>query len=169
MKIYNTLSQSLEDFVPITPGKVTMYCCGPTVYGLLHVGNFRGAIFYNSARLWLEHLEYEVQMIYNFTDVDDKIIARGIEEGIPSSEVSEKYIKEFYQDFFAFGLKPHSLNPRVTEHMDDIIKLVQDLIRREYAYEKNGDVYYRVRKFSDYGCLSHRNVDDLVSGARVDV
>jgi cysteinyl-tRNA synthetase len=168
--IYNSATQKKEIFTPLTPGEVKMYVCGPTVYGFLHVGNFRGAIFFNLVRNWLEQIGYKVTFAYNFTDVDDKIIIRANEEGVPSSEVSERYISEFKKDFSALGLRPHSVNPKVTEFMEPIKAMVQDLIDRDMAYvTEDGEVLYAVRRFRSYGKLSNKNVDDLNSGARVEV
>ncbi len=169
LKIYDTLRQDKFDFVSKEPGKVRMYVCGPTVYGLLHVGNFRGPIFFNLVRNWLEVSGYQVQYVYNYTDVDDKIINRAKEEGVSSSEISEKYIREFEKDFASLKLRRHDLNPRVTEYMEPIRKIVGELISRGKAYVKDGEVLYSVRSFDGYGKLSHRKIDDLQSGARVEV
>lgn len=169
LQIYNTMTQKKEPFVPVKAGEVKMYVCGPTVYGLLHVGNFRGPVFFNLVRNWLERQGYRVEYAYNFTDVDDKIINRAKEEGVDSSEISERYIGEFKKDFGALKLKPHTYNPKVTETMGPILELVQDLINRDKAYVADGEVLYAVRQFQDYGKLSHKNIDDLQAGARVEV
>ena len=170
LKIYNTLTQKKEVFKSLTPNKVNMYVCGPTVYGLLHVGNFRGAIFFNVVRNWLEHLDYEVSYIYNYTDVDDKIINRAKEEGCEAHDISEKYIAEFEKDFKALSLKPHTKNPKVTDHMAEIISMIEKLIDNKKAYiSSSGEVLYHIESFQDYGKLSHRNPDDLLAGARVEV
>lgn len=169
LQIYNTSTQKKEPFVPLKEGEVKMYVCGPTVYGLLHVGNFRGPVFFNLVRNWLERQGYKVEYAYNFTDVDDKIIHRANEEGVEPTEISERYIAEFKKDFNALKLRPHTYNPKVTETMGPILELVQDLISREKAYVVDGEVLYSVRSFSGYGKLSNKNIDDLQAGARVEV
>jgi cysteinyl-tRNA synthetase len=169
IQIYNTLSRKKEEFTTLEPGKVKMYVCGPTVYDFLHVGNFFGAIFFNLVRNWLEKRGYEVKYVYNYTDVDDKIIERAKKEGVDASVISEKYILEFEKDYKRLHLKAHSQNPRVTEFMDEIIEFVADLIAKKKAYELNGDVYFSVPDFKDYGKLSNKTVDDLVAGHRIDV
>jgi cysteinyl-tRNA synthetase len=168
--IYNTRSQTKEEFQTLEPGIVKLYLCGPTVYGFLHVGNFRGPIFFNLVRNWLEHLQYKVNFIFNYTDVDDKIIDRAKVENLSALEISEKYIAEFQKDFSALKLKNHSQNPKVTEFIPSIVELIQILIERGHAYViDTGEVLYSVRKFSDYGKLSHRNIDDLQNGIRVEM
>lgn len=163
------MSQKLEPFEPINPEEVKMYCCGPTVYGLLHIGNFRGAVFYNFVRNWLEHLGYPVKYVYNFTDVDDKIINRASLESRDPVELAQNYIKEFWQDYQALGLKPHSLNPTVTESMADIVAYIEALVNKQMAYSTDsGDVYFEVRKFAEYGKLSHRKIDDLQEAVRIE-
>ena len=169
LKVYNSMSQEKEDFVPIEPGKVRMYCCGPTVYDFLHVGNFRGAVFYNFVSNWLKELGFEVDYVYNFTDVDDKIIQRAQSEGRTSKEISEKFIKEFWVDFKALKLAPHSHNPKVTDYIKEIIKLIQDIQDRGLAYVVEGEVFYSVEKFKDYGKLSSRKIEEMISGTRVQV
>lgn len=169
LKLYNTLSRELEDFAPIKPPMVKMYCCGPTVYDLLHVGNFRGAVFYNLLRNHLESLGFEVNYVYNFTDIDDKIINKAEELSQSPSEVSERYIQEFYNDFNALKLKPHSINPKVTESLEAVIKVVEDLIENGKAYEVNGEVFYSISDFNDYGKLSGRKTEELLEGVRKDV
>ena len=166
LKIYNTLTRNIEDFKPLSPPKVKMYCCGPTVYDLLHVGNFRGAVFYNLLKNHLETLGYEVTYVYNFTDIDDKIINKAKETGKTSNEIAEKYIQEFYTDFNALKLKPHSLNPKVTESLDAIIGVIESLIKNGLAYEVDGEVFYSISKYEDYGKLSHRKPDELLEGTR---
>lgn len=163
------MSGKKEEFVPIEPGVVKMYVCGPTVYNLLHVGNFRGPVFFNLVRNWLETSGYRVTYVYNYTDVDDKIIERAKKDGVPSEEISERYIREFETDFASLKLRKHDVNPRVTEHMEPIRKLVGDLVESGKAYVKDGEVLYSVRSFAKYGCLSHKNVDDMQAGARVEV
>ena len=138
LKIYNTLGKKIEDFKPREPGKVKIYVCGPTVYNLLHVGNFRGPVFFNFVRNWLEHLGYEVDYALNFTDVEDKIINKANEEGKTAIEVSEHFIEEYKKDFFALGLKKHDRNPKVTEHMPAIITMISDIIEAKKAYTSPG-------------------------------
>ncbi len=168
-KIYNHLSRKKELFEPLEKNKVKMYCCGPTVYGLLHVGNFRGSVFYNLLKNWLEHLGYQVTYSYNFTDVDDKILKRAAEENKSPREIAEFYIKEFKKDFEALKLASHDLNPRVTETMDEIISMITRLIEKKKAYAVDGDVFFSVESLSDYGKLSGRKTDELKAGARVAV
>ena len=169
LKVYNTLSRKKEDFVSLTPGQVKMYCCGPTVYDFLHVGNFRGAVFYNFVKNWLTKSGYKVTFVYNFTDVDDKILNRAIKDNTTAKNVAERFIDEFRKDFASLGLTPHDHNPRVTEHMAGIIKLVEKLIANGKAYVVQGEVFYSIKSFSEYGKLSNRNVDDMQAGARVEV
>ncbi len=169
MKIYNTLTRKKEEFVPIEEGKVRMYVCGPTVYNYFHIGNARPFVVFDTMRKYLEYRGYKVKFVQNFTDVDDKIINRAKEEGLSAGEVSEKYIAEYYKDAAALNVKKATVHPKVTETMNDIIKFVQDLIDLGYAYESEGDVYYRARKFKGYGKLSGKNIDDLISGARIAV
>lgn len=167
--IYNSQTQKKEEFKPVHPGEVRMYVCGPTVYDYLHVGNFRGAIFFNLVRNWLEKQGYKVTYVYNYTDVDDKIINRAKEEKVDALEISEKYIKEFQADYASLKLRPQSKNPKVTEFMGPIVEFIQDLIERGKAYVVGGDVYYDVHAFSGYGKLSHKKLEDLESGYRIEV
>lgn len=167
--VYNTLTGKKEKFVPLKEGEVKMYLCGPTVYDYLHIGNFRGAITFNLKRNWLEHLGYDVTFVYNYTDVDDKIIKRANEEGVDCSEITERYIAEFEKDFNALGLKKHTHNPRVTEHMDDIIKMIEGIIENGKGYVVDGEVFYAIDKFKTYGELSKKNLDELEAGQRVEV
>jgi cysteinyl-tRNA synthetase len=170
LRIYNSLSKQKEVFVSLVPGEVKMYVCGPTVYNLLHVGNFRGPIFFNLVRNWLELQGYQVTFAYNYTDVDDRIIDKSLKEGIPSEQISERYIAEFKTDFAALGLRPHDHNPKVTDTMLQIIDMVSELVKCERAYvTKDGEVLYSVRQFEGYGKLSHKNIDDLIAGSRVEV
>ena len=155
--------------MPIEEGKVKMYVCGPTVYNYFHIGNARPFVVFDTMRKYLEYRGYKVKFVQNFTDVDDKIINRAKEEGISAGEVSEKYIEEYYKDAAALNVKKATVHPKVTETMSDIIKFVEDLIEKGYAYESEGDVYYRARKFDGYGKLSGKNIDDLISGARIAV
>ena len=169
LSIYNTQTRTKEEFKPHLPGQVKMYSCGPTVYDLLHVGNFRGAIFYNLVRNWLEKSGYQVNFVYNYTDVDDKIINRSLRDKVPATAIAEKYIEEFRKDISALKLKPHSLNPRVSETMPEIIQMIQDLIAKGHAYASPvGDVWYAVRSFEGYGKLSNRNLDELMGGTRIE-
>ena len=169
MRFYNDLTMQKEDFVPITEGKVTMYSCGPTVYNYIHVGNARPIIMFDVLRRYLEYRGYEVTFVQNFTDVDDKIIKKANEEGVSSNQIAEKYIAEYWNDVKALGVREATVHPKATENIPQIIEMVQTLIDKGYAYEVNGDVYYRTAKFKGYGKLSHQNLDDLKSGARVEV
>jgi cysteinyl-tRNA synthetase len=169
IKVFNTLSRSKEDFQTLEPGKVKMYCCGPTVYDFLHVGNFRGAVFYNLVRNWLEKSGYQVNYVYNFTDVDDKILNRAVKENKTPKEIAETYIAEFWKDFLALKLKPHSANPRVTEHMTGIIALIERLIGNGKAYVVQGEVFYSIKSFATYGQLSNRQTEDMRTGVRIEV
>ena len=169
MKIYNTLTRRKEEFIPQEEGKVKMYVCGPTVYNFFHIGNARPFVVFDTMRKYLEYRGYKVKFVQNFTDVDDKIINRAKEEGITAGEVSEKYIAEYYKDAAALNVKKATVHPKVTETMDDIIKFVQELIDKGYAYEAEGDVYYRTKMFEEYGKLSGKNTDDLQLGARIAV
>jgi cysteinyl-tRNA synthetase len=169
LELYNSLKRKKETFVPLEPGKVRMYVCGPTVYNYLHIGNFRGPVVFNLLRHWLEESGYQVTFALNFTDVDDKIINRALDEGVSSSEISEKYIQAYKDDFKALGLSPHEMNPKVTDHMTEIIDMVQTLVEKKKAYVSNRDVLYSIESFPEYGKLSGRNVEDLRAGARVEV
>ncbi len=166
MKIYNTLTRKKEEFVPLEEGKVSMYVCGPTVYNLIHIGNARPMIVFDSFRRFLEYKGYEVNYVSNFTDVDDKIINRANEEGISSAEVAEKYIAECKKDMAGMNVKPATTHPRATEEIDGMIDMISVLIEKGYAYEKNGTVYYRTRAFKPYGKLSHKDLDNMQSGFR---
>ena len=167
MQVYNTLTNRKEEFVPIEPGKVKMYVCGPTVYNFFHIGNARPFVVFDTLRRYFKFRGYEVKFVQNFTDVDDKIINRAKEEGITAPEVSEKYIKEYFNDAEALNVLKADVHPKVSEHIPEIIAFVQTLIDKGYAYEADGDVYYSTRKFADYGKLSGQNIDDLESGARI--
>ncbi len=166
--IYNTLTRTKEEFKPLNPPAVKMYCCGPTVYDLLHVGNFRGVIFYNLVRNWLEQAGYQVTMVYNYTDVDDKIIQRALKDGVSAAVVAEKYIYEFETDFQRLKLRPHSLNPRVSQTMPEIQAMISDLIAKGKAYVSGSDVWYSIKAFPEYGKLSNRQVEDLRVGVRIE-
>ena len=167
MQVYNTLTNRKEEFVPIEEGKVKMYVCGPTVYNYFHIGNARPFVVFDTLRRYFKYRGYEVKFVQNFTDVDDKIINRAKEEGVTAPEVSEKYIKEYFEDAGALNVVKADVHPKVSEHIAEIIDFVQTLIDKGYAYEADGDVYYSTRKFEDYGKLSGQNIDDLESGARI--
>ncbi len=169
MKLYNTLTQKKEDFIPIEPGKVKMYSCGPTVYNYFHIGNARPFIVFDILRRFLEYTGHEVTFIQNFTDVDDKIINRSREEGISPEAVAEKYIAEYFKDADGLGIRRASAHPRVSSHMAPIIEMITTLEEKDLAYNKDGNVYFRVANFKDYGKLSKQSLDDLQAGSRVDV
>ncbi len=166
MKVYNTLSRKKEEFVPLEEGKVSMYVCGPTVYNLIHIGNARPMIVFDTVRRYLEYKGYDVNYVSNFTDVDDKIIKKAIEEGTTSDVISKRYIEECKKDMAGMNVKPATVHPLATEEIGGMIEFIQTLIDKGYAYEKNGTVYYRTRQFKEYGKLSHKNLDDLQSGNR---
>ena len=166
MKLYNTMTKKKEEFKPIIPGRISMYVCGPTVYNFIHIGNARPMIVFDTARRYFEHKGYKVNYVSNFTDVDDKIIAKSIEEGITSAEVAERYIKECKQDMADMNVRPATTHPRATQEIDGMIDMISDLIEKGYAYEVDGTAYFRTRKDSGYGKLSHKNLDDLRSGGR---
>ncbi len=166
MKIYNTMSKRKEEFVPLEEGRVKMYVCGPTVYNFIHIGNARPMIAFDTVRRYFEYKGYDVNFVSNFTDVDDKIIKKAIEEGVTADEVSKRYIAECKKDMEGMNIKPATKNPLATEEICGMVDMIQTLIDRGYAYEKNGTVYYRTRKFDGYGKLSHKNLDDLRSGGR---
>ena len=166
MKLYNTLTKRKEEFVPLEEGKVKMYVCGPTVYNLIHIGNARPMIVFDTVRRYFEYKGYEVNYVSNFTDVDDKIIKKAIEEGVSAQEISQRYIAECKKDMEGMNVRPATKHPLATEEICGMVEMIQDLIDKGYAYEKNGTVYFRTRKFKDYGKLSHKNLDDLQSGGR---
>ncbi|MCR5161556.1 MAG: class I tRNA ligase family protein, partial [Lachnospiraceae bacterium] len=166
MKLYNTMTKKKEEFKPIIPGRISMYVCGPTVYNFIHIGNARPMIVFDTARRYFEHKGYKVNYVSNFTDVDDKIIAKSIEEGISSAEVAERYIKECKQDMADMNVRPATTHPRATQEIDGMIDMISDLIEKGYAYEVDGTAYFRTRKDAGYGKLSHKNLDDLRSGER---
>ena len=169
MRIYNTLSRKKEEFVPLEPGKVRIYACGPTVYNYIHIGNARPICVFDVLRRYLEYRGYEVKFVQNFTDIDDKLIKKANEEGITVAEVAERYIAEYKKDAEGLGVRPANVHPRATEVVDKIIEIVSHLVEQGYAYESNGDVYFRVHRFEDYGKLSHMPIEDLEAGSRVDV
>ncbi len=168
LKIHNTLTGKDEEFVPIEPGKVRIYVCGVTTYDVNHVGHGRSLIVFDMIRRYLRYLGYDVKFVRNFTDVDDKIINRAKKECLPFTVISDRYIKSYFEDAENFKIEPADVEPRVTTHIPDIIDLIQKLIEKGYAYEVEGDVYFSVRKFKDYGKLSKRSVDELIAGARVE-
>ena len=168
IRVYNTLGGKKEDFKPLDGKNVKMYCCGPTVYDFLHCGNFRGPVFYNFLKNWLTRQGYNVTYVYNFTDVDDKIINRAKEESKTPQEIANTYTKEFWNDFNALELTPHDCNPKVTETMPEIIALVERLIAAGKAYAIDGDVFFSVGDFEEYGKLTGKNTDELESGHRVE-
>ena len=166
MKFYNTLTRKKEEFVPIEEGKVKMYVCGPTVYNFIHIGNARPMIVFDTARRYMEYKGYEVNFVSNFTDVDDKIIKKAIEEGVSAEEISQRYIAECKKDMADMNVKPATTHPLATQEIDGMIDMISTLIDKGFAYEVNGTVYFRTRRFDEYGKLSHKNLDDLRSGNR---
>ena len=167
MKIFNTLSKTKEEFVPLEPGKIKMYVCGPTVYNFIHIGNARPMIVFDTVRRYFEYKGYEVNYVSNFTDVDDKIIKKAIEEGVDASVISERYIAECKKDMEAMNVKPATTHPLATQEICGMVEMIGTLIEKGYAYAvSDGTVYFRTRKFKDYGKLSHKNLDDLQSGFR---
>ena len=167
MKLFNTLTRKEEEFVPLEPGKIKMYVCGPTVYNLIHIGNARPMIVFDTFRRYMEYCGYEVTYVSNFTDVDDKIIKAAIEEQVDASVISERYIKECKKDMEALNVKPATVHPKATEEICGMLEMIQTLIDKGHAYKAaDGTVYYRVRSFKDYGKLSHKNLDDLEAGHR---
>lgn len=166
MKIYNTMARTKEEFKPIREGKVGIYVCGPTVYDYIHIGNARPMIVFDTLRRYLLYKGYDVNYVSNFTDVDDKIIRRAIEEGVASSEISERYIKEVRKDMKDLNVMEATTHPKATEEIPDMIAMIETLISKGHAYEVNGTVYFRTRSFGDYGKLSGKNIDDLESGHR---
>lgn len=169
MQIYNSQTRKKEEFVPLHPGKVGIYACGPTVYDYFHIGNARPFITFDVLRRYFEHRGYQVTFVQNFTDIDDKMIKRANAEGITVKELGDRFIKEYYQDAKALGIRPATVHPRATEHIQEIIHLVKTLQDKGYAYEVNGDVYFDTKKDAGYGKLSGQNLDDLEAGARIDV
>ena len=166
MRIYNTLSRRKEEFKPLEEGKVKMYVCGPTVYNLIHIGNARPMIVFDTVRRYLEYKGYDVNYVSNFTDVDDKIIKKANEEGVSAEEISTRYIAECKKDMEGMNIKPATTHPLATQEIGGMIDMIQTLIDKGYAYEVNGTVYYRTRKFAEYGKLSKKNIDDLEAGHR---
>ena len=169
MKIYNTLTKKKEEFVPIEEGKVRMYVCGPTVYNYIHIGNARPMIVFDTVRRYFEHKGYEVNYVSNFTDVDDKIIKKAIEEGTDTDTISKRYIAECKKDMAGMNIKPATKHPLATEEIQGMIDMISTLIEKGYAYNSNGTVYFRTRKFEGYGKLSKKNIDELEAGKRIAV
>lgn len=170
MRLYNTLTRKKEEFKPISDKKVTMYVCGPTVYNFIHVGNARPLVAFDALRRYLTYKGYEVDYLVNFTDIDDKMINKAIEEDKTVKEIAEKFIKEYYVDTENLNInEKDTKHPKATEHISDIIKFIKELENKEYAYNVDGNVYFNISKLSDYGKLSNKNIDDLVSGARIEV
>ena len=169
MRIYNTLTQKKEEFVPLEEGKVRMYVCGPTVYNYIHIGNARPAILFDTFRRYLEYRGYNVNYVSNFTDVDDKIIKKANEEGVSAAEISERYIKEYKVDMEALNIQEATHHPKATEEIDGMIEMISALIEKGHAYEKNGTVYFKTRSFKEYGKLSKKKIDDLEAGIRIAV
>lgn len=169
MKIYNTLTKKKEELVSVKPGQISMYACGPTVYNFFHIGNARPFIVFDTLRRYLKYIGYKVTFVQNFTDVDDKMINKAREEGITVKELGERYIDEYFKDAKALNVLPADVHPKATEHIAEIIEFVQELINKGHAYEVDGDVYYNVSSFKDYGKLSGQSLDELQAGARIDV
>ncbi len=169
MKLYNTMTRQKEEFVPLSPGKVKMYSCGPTVYNFFHIGNARPFIVFDTLRRYLAYRGYDVTFVQNFTDVDDKLINRAAEENSTVPEIAEKYIQAYFEDAAALGIEKASVHPRATENIDAIIALCESLIEKGYAYEVDGDVYFSTKSFKEYGKLSHQPIEDLESGARIEI
>jgi len=169
MKIYNTLTRKKEEFVPLNDNIVNMYVCGPTVYNFIHIGNARAFIVFDTVRRYFEYKGYKVNYVQNFTDIDDKLIKRSHEENTTVKELADRYIEEYFKDADSLGIKRATVHPRATENIDDIINFVKKLIDKGFAYVLNGDVYYDTTKFKEYGKLSHKNIDELKAGARIEV
>lgn len=169
MKIYNTLTRQKEEFIPINKGKVKMYICGPTTYNYIHVGNARPLCIFDTVRRYFEYRNYEVTFVQNYTDIDDKIINRAVEQGVDPSEFANKFIKEFETDSSALSVRPATIHPKVSENIPEIVEFIKTLIDKGFAYVVDGDVYFRTHKFEEYGKLSHMPLDDLEAGVRIDV
>ncbi|MFD0944164.1 cysteine--tRNA ligase [Savagea faecisuis] len=168
IQIYNTLTRKKEEFIPIEEGKVSMYVCGPTVYNYIHIGNARPVIAFDTVRRYLQYRGYDVKYISNFTDVDDKIIRAANELGEDVRELTDRFIDAYFEDVEALGCARADAHPRVTDHIEDIVKFIEVLVEKDYAYESNGDVYFRTTKFDGYGKLSHQSIDELRVGARIE-
>ena len=168
IQIYNTLTRKKEPFIPMEEGKVKMYVCGPTVYNYIHIGNARPVIAFDTVRRYLEYRGYDVKYVSNFTDVDDKIIKAANELGEEVGELTDRFINAYFEDVSALGCGKADVHPRVTDHIEDIVDFVKVLIDKDFAYESQGDVYYRTQKFEGYGKLSHQSTDELKIGARIE-
>lgn len=169
MRLFNSLTRTKEEFKPITEGQVKMYSCGPTVYNYFHIGNARPFIMFDTLRRYFEYRGYAVKFVQNFTDIDDKVINKANEEGVTYDQIADRYIKEYFVDAEGLGIKKATVHPRATETMDEIISIVKTLVDKGYAYNVNGDVYFRTKTFKEYGKLSHQPLDDLTAGARINV
>ena len=170
MRIYNTLTRKKEELKTITPGEVKIYACGPTVYNYIHIGNARPLCVFDTLRRYLEFRGYKVKFVQNFTDIDDKIIKKAIEEGTDYKTVSEKYIEEFWKDAKGLNFREATVHPKATENIDEIIEIIKTLVEKGYAYPvENGDVYFSPKNFSEYGKLSHQPLEDLEAGARINI
>ena len=169
LRIYNSLTRQLEEFAPLQEGKVLMYSCGPTVYDYFHIGNARTFLVSDVVRRYLESKDYAVKLVQNLTDIDDKIINRANEQGIDATQLAQKYVDAYFEDSRQLGIRPADVHPKATAHVPEIIEMIQALIAKGAAYPVEGDVYYRIRRFADYGKISHRDIDDLLAGARVEV
>lgn len=167
--LYNTLTQKKEELVPLTEGKIRMYVCGPTVYSSAHLGHARAAVTFDVIDRFLTHLGYDVTYVRNFTDIDDKIINKSTETGVPAEEISEKFIQEYKDDMASIGVRTPTVEPKVTEHIPEIIELIERIIESGHGYESGGDVFFSVKKFQEYGKLSRRDPDDMLAGIRVDI
>lgn len=165
----NTLTKQKEAFVPLEPGKVKMYVCGPTVYNYIHIGNARPAIVFDTLRRYLKYRGYEVTFVQNITDVDDKLIRKANEEGITVKEVADRYTDAFNEDLRSLNILPPDIQPRVMQTIPEIIQFIEGLIEKGYAYDSEGDVYFRTGRFTEYGKLSHQPLDELQAGARVEI
>ncbi|MEE0807920.1 MAG: cysteine--tRNA ligase, partial [Acutalibacteraceae bacterium] len=167
MKIFNTLTRQKDEFVPITAGEVKIYACGPTVYNYIHIGNARPLCVFDVLRRYLEWRGYKVNFVQNFTDIDDKLIKKANEEGITVPEVAARYIKEFWVDAKGLNVREATVHPKATENIDEIIRIISELVGKGFAYEAGGDVYFRAKRFDEYGKLSHQPLEDLEAGARI--
>lgn len=169
MLIYNTLTKKKEEFIPKNSPNVTMYVCGPTIYDYFHIGNARSFVMSDIVRRYLEYKNFDVKFVMNLTDVDDKLIKKANEENVPVEQVAEKYADAFFEDIEKLGIKKATVYPKATEHMQDIVDLIKNLVDTDYAYNVDGNVFYNVNKFKGYGKLSGKNIDDLESGARIEI
>ncbi len=169
LKIYNTLTCKKEELIPVYPGEARLYVCGVTVYDLAHIGHARSALVFDVIRRYLRFKGYRVRFVKNFTDVDDKIIKRAHEEGVAPRELAERYVEEYRKDMAALGVEPADVEPKATEHISQMVRLIERLLAKGFAYRVDGDIYFEVRRFRGYGQLSGKNLEDLRAGARVEV